>query len=308
MEINRRNLLCIIVPIVVLTSAILLGESFDTCEPDVYCIRFNRNTQHIDDDKVYGHGRYFVGVGQEFLSFPRTILSISFTHAGTNWLVARSRDGMQLSLDASMQYRLSHRGKDLIRLYSNFGRDYRPFYYDVARSTIRDVAARFTSFEFFTKRVEIADAMQEEIDDRFEGMFGDLVAFQLLNLDFHQQLQDSIEETEVAFQDIEQAQFEQQVRQVKADQVVETAQLTAVTKILAAKARAAELLEEANAEAAALEPRIEAQVAGFLNLQDKFNFTSPSETLSYLWMIAVKESQSGSISMSLDPLSYLSDL
>ena len=70
--------------IIFIVSCFLLGFSFDTVPPTKIAFLYNNNTHKIEvEEGLYnadykGSGRYFTGIGQEFLEFPGTIQDLVF--------------------------------------------------------------------------------------------------------------------------------------------------------------------------------------------------------------------------------------
>jgi hypothetical protein len=63
----------------------LLGYSLDTVPPTHMGLLYNNNTNELMiDEGLYNHdfegsGRYFVGLGKQFILFPRTIQDLVFS-------------------------------------------------------------------------------------------------------------------------------------------------------------------------------------------------------------------------------------
>lgn len=68
-----------IVLIILIISSILFGCSWDTVEPVNIALKCNSFSKKCDTTKVYGPGRYLIGVANYFIEFPHTLQNIEFS-------------------------------------------------------------------------------------------------------------------------------------------------------------------------------------------------------------------------------------
>ena len=72
---------------------------------------------------------------------------------GSNYLGARTIDGLPINLTASFQYQLQITLDNVVALYYNWGeKGYEDAFTRMARSVLRDAAAGFTAIEMFQNR------------------------------------------------------------------------------------------------------------------------------------------------------------
>ena len=83
----------------------------------------------INEKNLYSGGRHFIGLGHTFIIFPKTLQTCrmgTFTEPAdgetitTSSLLARTEDGLQVTLDISFQYRVTETIDAIIKLYSDF--------------------------------------------------------------------------------------------------------------------------------------------------------------------------------------------
>lgn len=87
--------------LVYLATVIMVGCSFDTLDPLTAGIEFNSINKQIGSERAFTSGRYYLGLGREFLEFPMQHQLIEYSEAeGADEppLTARS-DNVQLTLE-----------------------------------------------------------------------------------------------------------------------------------------------------------------------------------------------------------------
>lgn len=343
-RVSARSVIGVVSLCVLIVSSVLLGLSFDTVEPDQWGIRFNGNTQQFETDRLYGAGRYLVGLGQYFIKFPRTLQTVVFSNseaeADAGHMPVRSRDGMIINMELSFQYRLSKRPEDLVRIYMHYEDKWEYFYMLAARSVLRDAASQYLAFDFFERRPEIAENMRSRLNSALQEMYAEAYALQLLNLEFNSrecadcaspslsfararvhalyrvrspahasctraEFASAIEDTQVANQDIEQARFEQQRAIVESDRALRVANITANVTVLSAQAEADAILAVAQAEASAIVLRLQKQADAFLSVRQQLGLNSSKALLTYAWLLAAKDSEARQSVVGLETPSVL---
>merc|ERR1712107_896469 len=92
------------------TMAILFFSSFDTLEYQEVGLNYSWISETVED-KPYMSGRYYLGIGNHFIKFPKMVKSVFFIddpnaerHGPA--LQSRTRDGLNVNLEVSFQYRL----------------------------------------------------------------------------------------------------------------------------------------------------------------------------------------------------------
>eukprot|EP00463_Aulacantha_scolymantha_P006383 TRINITY_DN8014_c0_g1_i1.p1 TRINITY_DN8014_c0_g1~~TRINITY_DN8014_c0_g1_i1.p1 ORF type:complete len:127 (-),score=15.69 TRINITY_DN8014_c0_g1_i1:228-608(-) len=116
---------------------------------------------------------------------------------------------------------------------------------------------------------------------------------------------EAITNTQVAKQDVYQAQFEQRVLEVEASTELAVSTQLREIKIETANNKAKEIIAVADAEAEIIINTIDAQIQAYLNLSKSLNLNSPSELLSYLWLQAMQNNQAKDLILSMDYPSLL---
>eukprot|EP00003_Mantamonas_plastica_P033327 TRINITY_DN946_c1_g1_i2.p1 TRINITY_DN946_c1_g1~~TRINITY_DN946_c1_g1_i2.p1 ORF type:complete len:321 (-),score=104.64 TRINITY_DN946_c1_g1_i2:120-1082(-) len=276
---------CIVIP-----SVIMFAVSFDTLTPTQVGIDFNGNTKTIDTNMVYKNGRYFLGLGHYFIKFPTTLKTLEFSSAkdaNAGALAAFSNDGQNINLEVSFQYRVMTSGKQVIDIYKAMETNYEQQYVKEAQSSLKNVATRFTTVEFFSKRVEITQAMLSEVNSKLNPKWSTVELLQLRNVDIPDDFEDKIIDKVVANQDRRTKDEEQLVTQVRAaTKVIESEADARITGIIA-EANSKGFTRNQQAIADGFRAVLDAEGNSFKQLASTLNFTT-DHLLTYLWSQQIK--------------------
>jgi len=181
--------------------------------------------------------------------------------AGDDSVVARTSDGQELFIDASVIYSIDP--DKVIDVHINWKNRYtdelvRP----QSRGIIRDAASQFGVEEVVTSQRDVFKSSMEAILRQKMSDNGlILVDFVLRNITFSPEYAASVEQKQIAEQQAQQAKLVVEQRKQEAEQARQTAQGQADAAVIAAEGRAKARLIEAEADAKALE-LIAAALAG----------------------------------------------
>lgn len=78
----------------------------------------NRNIQNVDESRLWSEGRHFVGLGCEFIMFPRYAKDIS-----QDYVSCRTQDGLSVLVQPSFQYKIDEDLTKVTTLYRTFGEE-----------------------------------------------------------------------------------------------------------------------------------------------------------------------------------------
>jgi regulator of protease activity HflC (stomatin/prohibitin superfamily) len=170
---------------------------------------------------------------------------------GDDSIQARTKDGQQVFIDASVIYAIDP--THLIDLNKKLQHRYeeqivRP----VARSAIRDAVSQYGVEEIVsTKRAELETAISTEIQQGLGAQNIIMSDFLLRNIRFSDEYAAAVEQKQVAEQQAQQAKFVVESKRQEAEQARQTAQGQADAAVIAAKGAAQARLLQAKAEAEA---------------------------------------------------------
>lgn len=251
------------VPVAVVAAislAVLFFFSFDTLEYQEYGLNFSRISETVER-KPYTSGRYYLGIANHFIRFPRMVNSVLFSDedAGAKQgpaLQSRTRDGLNVRLEVSFQYRLKF--EKVYDLYSTLGKDYEPTFLRMAIEQLATAATDHSAHFFFTNRTAISAVMHQRLNDHFqERAFSEVPFFQLRTVHLPHDFEEAIRETQVKQQDIQIATLEQKTKTV-----------TFKTRVLQAEQDVKVLVNQAEAEAASIKATNKAYCKQYKVTQD----------------------------------------
>lgn len=170
---------------------------------------------------------------------------------GDDSIQARTKDGQQIFIDASVIYAVDP--KQLIQLHTLWQNRYeenvvRP----VARAAIRNAVSQFGVEELVsTKRAELEASIRTEIEVKLQANNIIMSDFLLRNIRFSDEYAAAVEQKQVAEQQAQQAKFVVESKKQEAEQARQTAQGQADAAVIASKGAAEARLINAEAEAKA---------------------------------------------------------
>jgi len=273
---KKKAAVLIIIIVVAVTGISLTAVSFESVDYNEYGLLQNTLTREIEET-VYEAGFYYTGLFASFIKFDNTWQTIEFSpsdDADDIPVVASTNDGFQIVIDTSFQFRVQ---KDLLlSLYSAHGLNYRAFYIQEARSSIRNVAAQFNASEFYTNRLTIDDAFRADLNNKSALFMAQIGEFQLRQVDLPTNI-------DTALQEIFLAQLQLEI----ADLAQQEAVINAQTAIIQAYALANTTIIEAESLATALNITLTAEGAALFEVANQTGFNT-TELLMYLWIKAVE--------------------
>lgn len=140
--------------IAVILIAVLVPVSFYGLEYNEYGLHRDKLYNKVDYDRVYDNGMYYLGVNQEFISFPRNYNYESFNNLSQNVLPVFSKDGLEFGFQCDYQWRINKNA--IPEIHRNFRLAYRQQVNNRVIATIKNTAIAFTTEEFVTSR-ELVD-------------------------------------------------------------------------------------------------------------------------------------------------------
>ncbi|HRF46642.1 MAG TPA: prohibitin family protein [Anaerolineales bacterium] len=171
---------------------------------------------------------------------------------GDDSIEARTRDGQQVRIDASVIYQPDP--SRIVALHQTWQDRYedqvvRP----LARGILRDIASQYGVEEIVSsKRAELEQKITEEFERKLAEQNLILIDFVLRNISFSEAYAQAVEQKQIAEQQAQQAQFVVEQRKQEAEQARQVAQGQADAAVIAAEADAKARVIQAQAEAEAM--------------------------------------------------------
>lgn len=271
----------VLVIVVITISATLFGVSFAKLDANEVGLDYSANSLTLDLTQLYSPGVQFLGLGHSFIKFPTTIQELAMT--GSDAVLARTYDGLQVTIQAKILYELTKEVNALASLYLMFPDDYVTPYTHIARAVIRDVASEYTAFEFWTYRDNITTQMQTDLGLKFADVFAYVSNFLLTDFDLPDLFQTALQATEVALQEQAKVQFEISTTITDTQTAVLASSKTAEIIALQANATATALVLDYDAEVVRVTANIGAEVVSYAALQTALGLNE-QELIAYVWL------------------------
>lgn len=224
---------------------ILLSSSFQSMELLEMGIAKNSIMSKIKDRNVFLHGRYFLGLGYEFIKYPATNINVDIKD-----MTATTFDKQPVTLDVSAQYKLNP--TDLHKLYKRLGVAYESYFSQQVIEAVKEVAVDYeTDPDFYQKRTEIAETIRLNVAARFSTQQATLSYFQLRRVDFPATVEASIINIAITEEETRSSVFINDAREVRnvADAEADKGASNAKLKREEATAKGVVLIGDATAKA-----------------------------------------------------------
>ena len=250
--------------VVVLVLAVLVtfvGAGLVFLEADQYAVVVSALVTKGYRDEPIGPGLHWIvpfAEGTRTYSVAKQTYTMSSTPGegqvkGDDSVQARTKDGQQVSIDASVTYSIDPKKIiDLNITWQNRFQDelVRP----QARGIIRDVVSQYGVEEIVsTKRAELESSITTSLHQKFSDNDLILVNFVVRNISFSDEYAKAVEQKQIAEQQALQAQLVVQQKHQEAEQARQVAQGQADAAVIAAKGAADARVIQAQAEAQALQ-------------------------------------------------------
>lgn len=267
-----------------IATIIMVAVSIKIVEPTQMALDLDKIMIKIDEEKLWTNGRHFIGLGHEFIRFPREQQEIKFPDgANYNSLTARTKDGLRIEMDVSFQFTLLTQVDMITELYYTWGYDYSDAYSTIARSVLRDVAAMWYAYDFFANRTNVERQMFNDLSPALFDVAATLETLQLMDVRFPVQFDNMLQETEAVRQGIKRAIFEQEDAGVQAEarvmRVYEEANVITNQKETEAQLN----VNEIEKQRLTLIAQLTAEREAFMALEDETGMRG-RELINYIWL------------------------
>jgi len=204
------------ISIVVIIAVIigLLAGSVRDLDPNEVAFDYDHNVGLIvDDTTLYEGGRHFLGLGHDFVVFPKTVQSLVIPTQEV-----RSSDGLAIELDMTVQYLFSPLNATTLKnIYYSFEEDYERVFTFHIEAVARDISSLYNASDFYERRADIQQSLKDSLKTVFASYAVSIDDLQLVNTVLPDDLSTEIQNTELAKQDSLKAAEERDVQQGELD-------------------------------------------------------------------------------------------
>jgi len=146
---NSFIIVCSIISLTALVTVILIACSLSVLSYNEVGLNYSNWFKTIEE-KTYYHGIHFIGLGHSFIKYDLKVATLEFSNAPDATLPmikCRTSDGLELDLEASLQYRVFP--EKIYDIYKSYGDNEKPVLNRVVIDAISDTATKYNSTRFF---------------------------------------------------------------------------------------------------------------------------------------------------------------
>jgi len=295
-------IVCSIISLTALVTIILVACSMSVLTYNEIGLNYSNWFKTVEE-KTYTHGIHFIGLGHAFQKYDIKLNTIEFSNepdANLPMIKCRTSDGLELDLEASLQYRVSQDDGAIFKIYTHYGPNEKDILMRVVVDVISDTSTEYSSNDFFTKRSIIQERMLTDLRSKvLAATWHEIIYFQLRSISLPDAFEEEIENTEVKGQDIHTADAEVVKATVIQKTNVMIAELAVNATIETAMGNAKKITYEAEAVKSTVEEVVKNQAEAFGYMKTNLTFGVP-EVINYLKTNLVKDYPEGKLAISLD--------
>lgn len=268
----------------ILLTVILIPISIYDVSQEKYALRYDDLTKKVEN-KIYTEGKYLLTPETEMFYYNKVVKTLEFTD-----LVCLSNDGIYITMNIDVQYQL--RKEELFDIFWEYGveKSLRSLLSDIVLDSVRDVCGKYHALDFPDKRNEIQSDMQNTltIDLNLTNSHTDIQYLQLVNYEFPSELNDAIDEKQIALQDIENANNEYDEKITQAETNYKTAEIQAETILNQAEGTATTIKTKANAEAESIAEQWNSRRNTYILLMEEMEMNVDDFVSQYLYGVILQ--------------------
>lgn len=282
---TQVGVVTILICIVFLIATIIFGLGFSIVPPNNIGVQQSTLSKTINRQGLYTSGRYYVGVGNDFILYPLQWQLVDFSSDvegfGGPPLSVFANNGQTVTLDVSFYFRIDE--TKILNIYDLAALNYVPLIERKSQEVMKNVASRFTTTEFFTRRETIAAAMREALNkELYDLIFVYVPVFQLRGVSLPTDLERALVDKVVADQSKRTEELKREITIIQASTSVIQAQAQAnvTVAIQAATSNAFQTTEFARAQSRKIV--LDAQSSVLFRLRTELNFTN-TQLFNYMY-------------------------
>jgi len=232
---------------------VLMPLSFVVISHDEYGVKYNKVSRDVDTSTIYTEGRNYVEPGATMFIYQRRFVTVDFSDSN-NPVDCLSIDGVYINLLCTFQYQIIK--QELFDILFEWGQmsSFDQYIQVLSRESIRQTCTYFSVTDFAQSRGVVEQAMQTNLATDFNASSAHATAglFQLTNVEYPADYQNAVTATTQAQADYQSAENERPNLLTQANTTFAVANYTAFQQIIAAQAQAQAILQQANADASAI--------------------------------------------------------
>lgn len=278
---------------------IMVGCSFDTLSPLEAGVEFNSISKQITEGRAYTAGRYWLGLGREFLVFPMDFQMIEFSNepnADEPPLVART-DNVQIELECSLQYTLKL--DKLTTLFKTHQFNYHNRFVKIALSVIKNTAVLFEPAAFYESRDEVSLALERALRAALFRENAIVHDFQLRKVTLPSQNEAVIIRKSVSIQEQDTAQHLLTRDFINSERLVVGVEQDELARVFQANKTSEATIIRESAKATGKGIELDSQSDAFKVLKERLGLDS-DQLLRYLWLRSLRDIKGTKVAVGFD--------
>ena len=276
----------IVIGVAIIVIIALVAASFAKVDTTEFGLKYSHAAQKIDRETLYQSGRYYVGVGGEFIKYPKTVQELVLPVFD-----ARTSDGLKISLEVSINYMIVPEIASVVSMFEKLGRHYDGFLARLSVNVIRDASAEATAFEYAMNRTTVKDDMEKALQAEIKEMGFELTGLQLLNVDFPYNFSSTLQNTLMLQQQVTQAEREKDAEYVAMVGEVDKANVTAAGILADAKAEATTITASADAEAESFTDTLAKEADAHLDMLNTTFASNKDDFVNWYWVTKISSAK-----------------
>jgi len=266
----------------------LVTSCFKVVLPTEVAVEYNWVWKSVKDEALTDPGLYVRGPWKSFITYPKTVESLTFDERHKDLLDGRTLDGLPIVVGVTLQYQLLP--EEVVQLYKEFeyqAQDYLELFKLHAIHIITEEACNYNAAVFFNDKIKIASNMKTAMDKHFRARLHARVdALQLNSEALPDAFTTTVLNASAMRQNITKAENTVQAQMVVQATNVIVAKQEAKMMIWQANGSAAKITNDGEADAKIIETFADAERDMYGDVRDKLELT-PDELLAYIWYDAV---------------------
>lgn len=284
----------------ILVAIIMICSAFSVLGYNEVGLNYSAWFKTVEKD-TYTHGITYIGLGHEFIKYDikvNTIEFSSFPEADLPMIKCRTADGLELDIEASLQYVVQP--NNVYNIYTNYGKEEKEILSRVIIDVISDTATGYKASGFFEKRSQIQKQMKADLEAQISARtWHDVVFFQLRSLSLPQAFESAIELTEVTTQDIHKAEEEKARDGVQFATDVELARLRMNSTFETAYGEGNKTVNERRGYQLKVKENMVKQAKAITEMKQTLGVDN-AQVIEYLKYNMLRDYQKGRVAMQLD--------
>lgn len=294
---TQIGVLTIAICIVFIIATIIFGLGFSIVPPNNIGIQQSTLSKTINTERVYPAGRYYLGVGNDFILYPLQWQLVDYSNDKEGFggppLSVFSNNGQTVILDVSFYFRVDE--TKLFEIYQLAALNYVGIIERKSQEVLKNIASRYSTTEFFTAREAIASSMLFELNRAlYDVIYVYVPSFQLRGVSLPTDLERALVDKVVADQNKRTEELKRNITIIQADTQVLQAQAQANVTVVIQQATSNAFQTTETAKAQAKKVVLDAQSSVLKTLKDGLGFTNNTQLFNYMYSQQISSAPSSS--------------